>query len=214
MDDTTPETQTQTQDIPEVSFSYDGFQVVRGEFFSHIYEPSITLNLGKFYVNMTCLKKLPDVEYVQILVNPDNKKLVLRPCNEDAKDATAWKTPKKNPKQITCRLFFAMVMKLMDWNPDYRYKVLGKLISTGEEYLYVFDLSCREAYPRTITEDNKVKTCKLPSYPEEWGNQFGLPVDEHQKQLQINIFNGYSVFSLTDNPSSSNTEDNNNGKGQ
>lgn len=25
-------------------FSYDGFQVVRGEFFAHIYEPSFTLN--------------------------------------------------------------------------------------------------------------------------------------------------------------------------
>lgn len=198
MEDTTPVIIDQAQDIPEVSFSYDGFQVVRGEFFSHIYEPSITFNAGKFYVNTTCLKKLPDVDYVQILVNPELKRLVVRPCSEDAKDAELWKTPSKKPKQITCRVFFAMVMKLMGWNSDYRYKVLGKLIRNNGELIFVFDLSSREAYPRTITEDNKVKNSRLPSYPEEWENQFGLPVEDHQKQLQINIFQGYSVFNLTD----------------
>lgn len=56
------------------SFSYDGYQVVRGEFFAHIYEPSFTLNNYKVSVNTACIKKLPDVEYVQILVNPIEKK--------------------------------------------------------------------------------------------------------------------------------------------
>ena len=43
-------------------------------------------------------------------------------------------------------------------------------------------------------EDGKVKTSRTPTYPEEWKNQFGLPVEEHQKSLQINIFDGYAVF--------------------
>lgn len=210
MEDTTPESTEQLQDIPEVDFSYDGFQVVRGEFFSHIYEPSVTFKDSKFYVNTACLKKLPDVDYVQILINPELKKLVLRPCDEDAKDATLWRSRSKKPKQIICRPFFAMIMDLMNWNPDYRYKLLGKLIRTGDEHLFVFDLSSREAYPRTISEDNKIKTCRLPSYPAEWENQFGLPVDEHQKQLQINIFNGYSVFSLKEKASETNAEDSKN----
>lgn len=30
--------------IDDTDFSYDGFQVVRGEFFAHIFEPSFTLN--------------------------------------------------------------------------------------------------------------------------------------------------------------------------
>ena len=35
--------------IEDNDFSYDGFQVVRGEFFAHIYEPSFTLNMrGKY----------------------------------------------------------------------------------------------------------------------------------------------------------------------
>mgnify|MGYP006974619655 CR=1 FL=1 len=29
-------------------------------------------------------------------------------------------------------------------------------------------------------------------------NQFGLPVDEHRKSIQINIFDGYTVFTVPD----------------
>ena len=35
---------SQMEVIDDDSFSYDGYQVVRGEFFAHIYEPSFTFN--------------------------------------------------------------------------------------------------------------------------------------------------------------------------
>ena len=56
--------------IEDDAFSYEGFQVVRGEFFAHIYEPSFTFNGNKVSVNTACIKKLPETEFVQILVNP------------------------------------------------------------------------------------------------------------------------------------------------
>ena len=49
------------------AFSYDGYQVVRGEFFAHTYEPSFTFNSSKVSVNTACIKKLPDTDFVQIL---------------------------------------------------------------------------------------------------------------------------------------------------
>lgn len=95
--------------IPEEAFSFDGYQVVRGEFFAHTFEPSITFCGSKLYVNMACLNKLPTVEYIQILVNQDTKKLVIRPCREDEKDSFRWcsNTAKRKPKQVICRVFFA-----------------------------------------------------------------------------------------------------------
>ena len=88
------------------TFSYDGYQVVRGEFFAHIYEPSITFNRCKVSLNTACIRKLPSVDYVQILVNPDTLKLAVRPCEEDEKDSFLWcseKDGKRKAKQITCR---------------------------------------------------------------------------------------------------------------
>jgi hypothetical protein len=66
--------------VEDDAFSYDGYQVVRGEFFAHTYEPSFTFNSNKVSVNTACIKKLPDTDFVQILVNPDEKKLAVRPC--------------------------------------------------------------------------------------------------------------------------------------
>ena len=184
--------------IDDDAFSYEGYQVVRGEFFAHVYEPSFTFNNYKVSVNTACIKKLPEFDYVQILVNPDDKKLAVRPCKEDEKDSFRWcsATSKRSPKQITCRMFFAKVLSLMEWNPNYRYKLLGKLINSGNELLFVFDLNSPEIYKRTLKEDGKTTTSRTPAYPEEWKNQFGVPVEEHRAAMQINLFDGYAVFGL------------------
>ena len=76
----------------EDNFSYEGYEVVRGEFFSHIYEPSVSFKDCKVQFNTACLKKMPSVEYVQFLVNPYTKKMVALPCDEDTKDSYAWCT--------------------------------------------------------------------------------------------------------------------------
>jgi hypothetical protein len=198
------------EDAIEVeNFSYDGFQVVRGEFFAHLFEPSITFNKCKVYVNTACIKKLSDIEYVQILVNSEEKKLAIRPCSGEEKDSFLWCTAKRKPKQISCKIFSAMISTLMDWNPEYRYKLLGKLIKSNGEYLFIFDLKSSEMYERKIEEGtNKPKTSRTPIFPAEWKNQFGLPVEEHKKQLQIDLFNGYAIFGLNDKKESSNLNNN------
>lgn len=184
--------------LEDDAFSYEGYEVVRGEFFAHTYEPSFTFSGYKVSVNTACIKKLPEVEYVQILVNPTEKKLAVRPCSEEEKDSFRWCSNgrKKAPKQITCRIFFAKVITLMGWNPNYRYKLLGKLIRSEDELLFVFDLTTPEIFIRTLSDGGKPKISRTASYPDEWQTQFGIPVEEHQNNLQISIFNGYAVFGL------------------
>ena len=184
--------------IEDNSFNFEGFQVVRGEFFSHIYEPSFTLNQNKVSVNMACIRKLPDVEYVQALVNPETKKLAIRPCMEEEKDSFRWCSTGKKvaPKKVTCKIFFGKIFALMGWNPNHRYKLLGKLIRSNGELLFTFDLANPEIYERKVSEDGKMKASRTPVYPEDWKNQFGLSVEEHQRNLQVNIFEGYSIFGV------------------
>ena len=61
-------------------FDFEGFQVVRREFFAHLTEPAVTFNNCRFYVNSACLNKFPDTDYVQVLVNRNTKIMALRPC--------------------------------------------------------------------------------------------------------------------------------------
>lgn len=194
---------TDDEIIYDDTFTYQGYQVVRGEFFAHNHEPSITFNNSKFSVNAACLNKLPQINYVQILVHPEEMKLVLRPCHEDEKDSFLWcginkKNGKRKPRHITCRMFFAKIVQLMDWNPEHRYKLMGKLIQSNGEYLIVFDLKASEVYQRINSNGEKPRSSRVPVFPAEWQDQFGLPVEEHHKSLQINIFNGYAVFGIKD----------------
>ena len=55
------------------NFDFDGYQVVRREFFAHTYEPSLTFNNYKAYVNVACLNKFPNNNFVQVLVNQDRR---------------------------------------------------------------------------------------------------------------------------------------------
>ena len=164
------------------AFTYEGYQVVRGEFFAHLFEPSVTFKDEKVSVNAACLNKLPDVDYVQFLVNPKEKKLAVKPCTEEMKDSFCWATKngedKRKPKLISCKIFFAKVMNLMGWNSDYRYKVLGKLIRTKTDLLFVFDLTSAETYMRRNGKANE--NPRKAYYPEDWKNQFGVPVKDHQ----------------------------------
>ena len=182
----------------DTPFSYEGYQVVRGEFFAHLFEPSVTLNDEKVSVNSACIRKLPNANYVQFLVNPTEKKLAVKPCSEDTKDSFCWSTigadGKKRPKTISCRIFFAKVMKLMGWNPNCRYKILGKLVHAGSESIFVFDLTSAETFQKRNASGDNTSRCAL--YPEDWNNQFGLPATEHQDTVLISIFDDYTVFKI------------------
>lgn len=182
-------------------FNFDDFQVVRREFFSHLREPSITFNNYKFTVNSACLARFPSAEHVQILINRQKKILALRPCNELDRDSFQWCTLSKGRRKarlITCKLFFAKIVDLMGWEPEHKYKLLGKLVHANGEYLLAFDLTSTEIYRRAESEDAKSRTSRVPQYPLEWQNQFGMPVNEHRKSLQVNIFDNYAVFAVRD----------------
>jgi len=181
------------------TFNLEGFQVVRREFFAHLREPAVTFNNCKFYVNSACLTKFPQVDYVQILVNRENKILALRPSRENERDSFLWcslSKGKRKPKQITCQLFYAKIVSLMGWNPNHRYKLLGKLIHANGEYLIAFDLTATEVYERSNREGAKPKTSRTPVFPADWKDQFGIPFEEHRKSMQISTFEGYAIYAI------------------
>ena len=192
-------------DIEEVPDSiFNGFQIVRSEFFSQLREPAITFSQGKIGVNSACIKKLPNVDYAQILVNREKKMLAIRPCQESDIFSFQWctyraKDGKRQPRQVTGKMFFLKICTLMGWNLDYRYKILGKLVRANNEYLFVFNLEAAQTFVREdASEGKKPRLSRTPLYPKEWQNQFGIPFEEHQRALQINMFQGFAVYSIKD----------------
>ena len=210
-------------------FSYDGYQVVRRELFAHLREPAVVIRRDSVTFNTACIAGLEDAVYIQILVNQDNKRMVVRKCEENDKDALRWcvaKPDKRKSRKMTNKIFSAMMYEMMGWNLDCRYKILGHKITFEDETIYVFDLmetdifldikgkrakkdtesqftteksnSVEETASNSIDNERSVEEIKrknrIPFYPKEWKDSFGLPVEEHRKALEINMLDGYAEF--------------------
>ena len=87
-----------TEEEPEEEIDLKGFQVVRREFFAHTREPSIVFNDGKISVNTACVRRFPEVEYVQILINREKQQMAIRPCEEMDLFSFRWGTTKEGKR--------------------------------------------------------------------------------------------------------------------
>lgn len=190
----------------EAGFSFDGYQVVRREFFSHKFDPTLTIKGNSIIFNNACISKLEQVVYVQVLVNPTAEKLVIRPCEEGARDAIRWcvaRDDKRKSRQITCGMFTAKLYEMMGWEALYRYKLQGTRISYQGEQLYVFDLTSTEIYlPSVKDPDNPTAKARQSTamYPANWRDSFGMPVQEHTASMQVNLMDGYDYVDAQEKP--------------
>ena len=213
-------------------FSYDGYQVVRRELFAHLREPAVVIRRDSVTFNTACIAGLEDAVYIQILVNQDNKRMVVRKCEENDKDALRWcieKPDKRKSRKMSNKLFSAMMYDMMGWNTDCRYKILGHKITHEDETMYIFDLleteifmdtkRNKKANPDSLEKKEELVTAetdqtpeqnqeeivakvarklnRIPFYPKDWKDSFGLSVEEHKKALETNLTDGYIEFSAT-----------------
>ncbi len=179
----------------EASFSFSGYQVVRREFISHRFDPAMTIRGGSITFNNSCISKLEDATYIQFLINPDERKLAIRPCDEGARDAVRWcvmRGDRRKSREITCRPFTTKLYELMGWEEIYRYKLQGMRINYQGESLYLFDLAAREAYlPQSRDPETGRLRLPKPILPREWLETFGMSVDEHTASTQIDLSEGF-----------------------
>ena len=179
----------------EANFSFAGYQVVRREFISHCFDPAMTIRGNSITFNNSCISKLENATYIQFLINPTERKLAIRPCDEGARDAVRWcvvKGDKRKSREINCKPFTTKLYDLMGWEQIYRYKLQGMRINYQGECLYLFDLSTNETFlPQTRDpETGKLKRPKA-ILPQEWMETFGLDVDEHAVSTQIDLTEGF-----------------------
>lgn len=187
----------------EAGFTFDGYQVVRREFFSHKFDPTLTIKGNSIIFNNACISRLEQVVYVQVLVNPSTEKLVIRPCEEGARDAIRWciaKDDKRKSRQITCGLFTAKLYEMMGWEQLYRYKLQGTRITYQGEQLYVFDLTSTEIFlPAVKDPENPTAKARRSAavYPANWRDSFGIPVMQHTASTQVNLLDGYNYADVS-----------------
>lgn len=176
------------EDEAENIASLAGYQVTKGELFSHIREPAMTIWENRIKFNMACLRRFPGVTHIQILICPEEKRIIIRPCNPDAPDSLRWacgggQKEVKN-RDMICKIFAAKVFELMNWDGKYRYKIMGRPAAYKEEVLFLFKLTDFELF----INSGKRKGAYLPN---EWREYFGEPAETHEESYKIDLADGY-----------------------
>lgn len=121
-------------------------------------------------------------------------------------DALRWciaKPDKRKSRKMSCKPFAELVYKEMDWDSEYRYKVLGYRITFEGETLYVFDLLVPEIFherqkrkEETVAEqpadqETKPVDTRKGFYPDDIAGTFGVPVEEHLRESEVRQMDGY-----------------------
>ena len=183
----------------QIRMDFSGFEMGRGEFFAHTREPCFTLSDGKVQANTACIRKMADVDHIQILINRTTHKLVIRACEEDELFSLPWCRTKdgiRYPRAISGPVFIMKICSLMGWNPDNRIRMLGKYYRANDDLIFLFDMDGAEEFERRRDENGKRKTSRTPHFSASLENVFGPLFTEHKKELGINLHQGFAVMTV------------------
>lgn len=166
------------------AFDLEGYQVVRNQFTQVRYEgPALTISGEKITFNVFCVKKYADIGYIQLLLHPTERKIAIRPCCEQDTHSIRWRPDPDKPissKTLTCQHFMNALYSIMEWNPDYLYRIRGVWAKQGEEQIIIFHLvnAVPAVYiPQESESDSPQKPTEL--CPDEWSDSFGDEFYEH-----------------------------------
>lgn len=165
-------------------FDLKGYQIVRGQFLSMVsYGPAISISNKCITFNTGCVRKFTDVSHIQILLHPTERKLAIRPCGENDVYNIKWRPDSDSPlysKTYICRHFSAALFDIMEWNPDYIYRIRGVWASRRDDEIIVFHLSEAAAAILCSVDTESVTVKKrIVTFPEEWESEFGMEFYEY-----------------------------------
>jgi DNA invertase Pin-like site-specific DNA recombinase len=175
-------------------FDLRGFEVVRSQFFNTSRAKSITFSTEKFCFGIECLRKLKNILYVEILINPTEQLLAVRPCAKEYRNAVKWAVIEGDEyiprRQIPGTAFLKTLYKIFGWDKDCKYRVRGVHRQKGDEAVLVFDMRETEIFIPKDAIGAEIRETEKPiveaknavtAYPQEWMYDFGT---EHYRLLQ------------------------------
>ena len=172
------------------SFDLSGYQLVRTPFISMAGQASLTVSSSTLSFSKTCIAKIPDAKYIELLVLPGKNMLAVRKAPSGSHNAILWRREKngeKIPRLISGNAFLPGLFSLFGWNTNTRYKLIGTAHHKGEESILLF--SSKDAvlyYDENMLSDTdpseyidsskssaKKRTRREKAYPSAWGDTFG-----------------------------------------
>ena len=173
------------------------FQRVAPGFFAQTKEPALTINGNTVTVNSTAARMFPDVEFMEILISEEERKVALKPCDELNIYGYRWAKNKDGKRYGVPRTglpFVLCICQIMGWNPNNRYRILGKKVpDERDEEVLVFELKAGQGFEKAAPDARgKTRSTILTG----WDGTFGPAYDPGEGSVRIGTFDEYTYFAI------------------
>ncbi len=190
---------------------FDGYELPPRTQFSMLNKPAVSIKYGVMKFNMACIRLFEGIKYVLPILHPNKKRLALIMCPEEDSASVEWARQKDENwvnKDITSLEFVENIFRLMNWNRECRYKVLGRVANSDQGLCMLFDLEEAimftpkpQEYTDPLTGEMKKKQMKF--FPDAYKNRIGKSYNDYIADHQMNMFEdfiGYQGSAVLDEP--------------
>ena len=190
---------------------FDGYELPPRTQFSMLNKPAVSIKYGVMKFNMACIRLFEGIKYVLPILHPNKKRLALIMCPEEDSASVEWARQNDENwvnKDITSLEFVENIFRLMNWNRECRYKVLGRVANSDQGLCMLFDLEEAimftpkpQEYADPLTGEMKKKQMKF--FPDTYRNRIGKSYNDYIADHQMNMFEdfiGYQSSTVLDEP--------------
>ena len=124
-----------------------GFQVVSGSMFSHAFDPYVKFTPAGFSFTSACIARLARMDtqlhrqgHVEVLLNPVERMLAVRPCEPDYPNAIRWADEKGKSRWLSARAFCTILYELLGWDEGFSHRVPATIRVRNDDVVSFFDL--------------------------------------------------------------------------
>ena len=156
------------------------FQVVSGNMFSKVYEPVVRITMSSITFNRACVSKML-CNYAELLFNPVERMLVVRPCTVDNPNAIPWDSNSRGASSLSKVLFATM-----GWEEDYSYRIPCKpLEGPNEEVVLFFDLDNYVGRAINKAEEVIIARKQVEMETDNTGKSYFYPPEDDEEPQEI-----------------------------
>ncbi|MCD8104999.1 MAG: recombinase family protein [Lachnospiraceae bacterium] len=178
---------TQSSDVEAQSGDFDlrGYEIARAQFFD---TPKLTVTFSAHEIKFSsvAIHKFTDCQYIELLLHPRKRVFAVRQTNADNRNHMQWARVHNGvliPREISGAAFLPTLYKLLGWDENRKYRMVGRLCGKDTGAILLFDLGDVEtlipsdAVAADNTDSGMTPVMGSPkevlAYPETWADTFG-----------------------------------------
>lgn len=138
-------------DFVMADVNMEGFQLIRGQYFSRQADPVMTLWKSAVGFNAPSYTALNNCEAVQFFVHPTERKIIIKPSPSKEPDSVNWTKDVLQAKtnRLECTMFTRRLFRQWNLDENLRYRTNGKLVRSNRSVMLLFDFTEPEIWDGT-----------------------------------------------------------------